>query len=85
MWKKEYLRRFRLALGTEFNAMNKIQAIGSLAVPVLRYSFGTVNWPQEQLQKQDRKMSKLLAIHGQHRPKADVDRLCVPRNREEGV
>ena len=41
--KKEYLRRFRSVLGTELSAKNKIQAIGSLAVPVLRYSFGTVN------------------------------------------
>jgi hypothetical protein len=37
--------------------MNKIQANGSLALPVLRYNFGIVNWPQEELQKQDRKMS----------------------------
>ena len=35
--------------------INKIQAIGSLAVPVLRYSFGIVNWHQEELQKLDRK------------------------------
>ena len=34
--KKEYLRRLRLVLGTELSAKNKIQAIGSLAVPVLR-------------------------------------------------
>jgi len=27
-----------------------------LAVPVLRYSFGIVNWHQEELQKLDRKM-----------------------------
>jgi hypothetical protein len=82
--RKEYLRRFRLVLGTELNAMNKIQAIGSLALPVLRYNFGIVNWPKE-LQKQDTKMSKLLPIHGQHHPKADVDCLYVPRNREEGA
>jgi hypothetical protein len=37
---KQYLRRLRLVLGTELSAKNKIQAIGSLAVPVLRYSFG---------------------------------------------
>ena len=37
--KKEYLRRLRLVLGTEFSAKNKIQAIGSLAVTVIRYSF----------------------------------------------
>ena len=34
--KKEYLRRLRLVLGTELSAKNKIKAIGSLAVPVLR-------------------------------------------------
>jgi hypothetical protein len=38
--KNEYLRRLRLLLGTELSAKYKIQAIGSLAVPVLRYSFG---------------------------------------------
>jgi hypothetical protein len=56
-------------LGTELNAKNKIQAFGSLAVPVRRYSFGIVNWHQEELQKLD----------GQHQPKADVDRFYVPR------
>jgi len=34
--KKEYLRRMRLVLGTELSSKNKIQAIVSLAVPVLR-------------------------------------------------
>jgi len=76
---KEYLRRLRLVLGTELSAKNKIQAFGSLAVPVLRYSFGIVNWHQEELQKLDRKTRKLLTIHGQHHPKADVDRLYAPR------
>jgi len=49
-------------LGTELSAKNKIQAIASLAVPVLGYSFGIVNWNQEELQKPDRK-TKLLTIH----------------------
>jgi len=66
-------------LGTELSAKNKIQAIGSLAVPVLRHSFGIVNWRQEELQKLDRKTRKLLTIHGQHHPKADVDNFYVPR------
>ena len=77
--KKEYLSRLRLVLGTELSAKNKIQAIGLLAVPVLRYSFGIVNWHQEELQKLDRKTRKLLTIHRQHHPRADVDRLYVPR------
>ena len=48
-------------------------------MPVLRYSFGIINWHQEELQELDRKTGKLLTIHGQHHPKADVDRLYVPR------
>jgi hypothetical protein len=52
--KKDYLRRLRVVLGTELSAKNKIQAIGSLAVLVLRYSFGIINWHQE-LQKLDQK------------------------------
>jgi hypothetical protein len=46
---------------------------------VLRYSFGIINWHQEELQKLDRKTRKLLTIHRQHHPKADVDRSYVPR------
>jgi len=77
--RKEYLRRLRLIFDTELSAKNKIQAIGSLAVTVIRYSFGNVNWPQEELQNLDRKTRKLLTIHEQHHPKTDLDRLYVPR------
>jgi hypothetical protein len=66
-------------LGTELSAKNKIQATASLAVPVLRYSFGIIKWRQKELQKLDRKTKKLLNIHGQHHQKADKDRLYVPR------
>jgi len=69
----------RLVLDTELSAKNNIQATGSLAVPVFRYSFGIVNWSQEELQKLDRKARKLLTINGQHHTKAGVDRLHVPR------
>jgi len=76
------LRRLRLVLGTELSAENKIQAIGSLAITVIRYSFGIFNWHQEELQKLDRKTRKLLTIHEQHHSKVDVDRLYVPRRQE---
>ena len=80
--KKEYLRRLRLVLGTDLSAKNKIQATGSLAMPVLRYRFGIFNWHHKEMQKLDRKMRKLLTIHGQHHPKADMDHLYVPRKQE---
>jgi hypothetical protein len=77
--KKEYIRRLRLILSTELSAKNKMQAIGSLAIPVPRYRFGIINWYQEEIQKLDRKTRKMLTIHGQHHPKADIDRLYIPR------
>jgi hypothetical protein len=58
--KKEHLRRLRLVLSTDLSAKNKIKAIGSLAVPVTKYSFGIVDWHQAELQKLDRKTRKLL-------------------------
>jgi hypothetical protein len=68
-----------LILITELSAKNKMQATGSLAVPILRYSFGIINWHQEEIQKLVRKTRKMLTIHGQRHPIADIDRLYVPR------
>jgi hypothetical protein len=42
--KREYRRRLGMILNSELNARNKITAIGALAVPVLRYSFGIISW-----------------------------------------
>jgi hypothetical protein len=67
-----------LILNTQLSAKNKMQATGSLAVPVLRYSFGIRKCHQEEVQKQDRKTRKMLTIHGQHHPRAGTDRLYVP-------
>jgi hypothetical protein len=36
-------------------------------------------WHQEEIQKLDRKIRKMLTIHGQHHPRADTDRLYVTR------
>jgi hypothetical protein len=46
---KEYFRRWRLVSDTELSAKNKIQAVGALVVPVLRYSFGILNWHKEKM------------------------------------
>jgi len=49
--KQEYNRRLRMILKSELNAWNKITAIGALAVPVLIYSFGIINWRTEDVKK----------------------------------
>ena len=49
--KQEYSRSLRMILKSELNARNKIMAIGALAIPVLRYSFGIINWRIEEIKE----------------------------------
>jgi len=78
--KHEYSRRLRMILKSELNTRNKITAIGTLAVPVLRYSFGIINRRTEGGgKKKDRKIRKMLTMYKMHHPKADTDRLHVKR------
>ena len=50
IFKQEY-SRLRMILKSELNARNKITTIGTIAVPVLRYSFGIINWRTEEIKK----------------------------------
>ena len=76
----EYYRRIRLVLRTELNSKNKITAINSLAVPVVQYSFNIINWTLEDIRRLDRKTRKFLTMHHMHHPKADSDRIYLPRS-----
>ena len=79
--RKEYYRRVRMVLKTELNSKNRIQAINSLAIPVVQYSFNIINWNVSDLQRMDRKTRKLLTCHRMLHPKSDVDRLYLPRGK----
>jgi len=80
--KQEYGKRLRMILKSELNARNKITAIGALAVPVLRYSCGIINWRIEEIKEIDRKTRKMQTLYKMHHTKADIHRLYV--NRKEG-
>jgi hypothetical protein len=67
--KQEYSRQLRMILKCELNARNKTAAIEALAVPVLRYSFGIINWRLEEIKQIDRKTRKMLTMYKMHRPK----------------
>jgi hypothetical protein len=68
-----------MMLKSALNAKNKITVIGALAVPVLRDSFGIINWRSEEIRKFDRKTRKVLTMYKLHYPKGDIDRLYVKR------
>jgi len=76
---KEYYHWDRQIVKTELNLKNKITAINNLALPVLAYSFGILNWLGKEIEKIDRKTRKHLSTEGIHQLKADVNRQCVKR------
>ena len=81
--RKECYRRVRTILKTELNSANRIQAINTLPIPVVTYSFNIINWDLSDIKKMDRKICKLLTCNRMHHPKPDVKRLYVSR-REGG-
>ena len=66
---------------TELNAANRIEAIKTLAIPVVTYSFNIIHWQMQEIRRMDAKIRKLMTIHRMHHPKADVDRIYIPRNK----
>ena len=78
--RKEYYRRIRLVLKTKLNSKNLMEAINTLAVPVVQYSFNIINWNLADLNRLDTKTRKLLTSNKTHHPKADVDHLYLPRS-----
>ena len=79
--RREYYRRIRLILKTELNSKNKIQALNTLAVPVVTYSFNVIDWNLSDIQRMDTKTRKLLTSNRMHHPKADVDRIYLARKK----
>ena len=77
----EYKRRLRLILKSKLNGKNKIQAINTWVVALLRYGAGIVNWKVDELKKMDRTKRKTLAMYGVLHPKSGIDRLYLKRKR----
>ena len=60
--KKEYQNRLKKIYKSELTPKNKITAINQLAIPVVTYGFGIVDWPQGELNKLDIKTRKMLTL-----------------------
>ena len=80
MIRKECYRRARAILKTELNSANRIEAINTLAMPVVQYSLNILNWTLQDLRRIDTKIRKLLTCYKMHHPKAYKDRLCLLRS-----
>ena len=78
--RKWYYQRIRLVLKIKLNSKNCIEAINILSVPVVQYSFNIINWNIADLNRLDTKTCKLLTSNKMYHPKADDDRLYLPRS-----
>ena len=52
--KKVYKQQIKLVLNSELNARNRIAAINTLAVPVVLYSYGIIDWKLNEIQDLDK-------------------------------
>ena len=52
---KEYQKRIRMGLKSELNAVNKIERINTVAIPVVTYSYNVINWKPQEIENLGRK------------------------------
>ena len=78
-FRNEYFRRAKLILKSKLNGRNKIMALNSWVVSMLRYGAGILKWNKNELQEMDRKTRKFMTMNKELHPRSDVARLYVSR------
>ena len=58
-FRAEHLCRLKLIMKSKLHGRNKIEAINTWAVSLLRYGAGIIGWTKEDLQKMDRRQERL--------------------------
>ena len=85
VFRREYLRRVNLVMKSKLNGRNKIMALNTWAVLLMRYGAGILKWNKNELQQIDRKTRKLVTINKELHPRSDVARIYVSRKRVGGL
>ena len=79
----EYLRWLRLILRSKLNGRNKIMAVNTWAVSVMRYGAGILKWDTDELKSLHRRTRKFMTMNGALHPKSDTDSVSVNRKLEK--
>ena len=74
-FRNEYFRRSKLILKSKLNGRNKIMAVNTWAVSILRYGAGILRWNKKEIQEMDRKTRKFMTMNKELHPRRDVARL----------
>ena len=75
----EHLRRTKLIMKGRLNCRNKIIAISTWTVCLMRYGAGIVKWTKSELDQIDRKTRKVMALNKELHSRSYVDRLQASR------
>ena len=67
-FKNEYFRRTKLILKSKLNGRNKIMAMNTWTVSILRYGAGILKWDKTELQEMDRKTRKFMTMNKELHP-----------------
>ena len=68
-FRRKYLKRPKLIMKSKLNGRNKIIAINTWAVSLMRYGAGIVKWTKNELDDIDRKTRKVLTLNKEFHPR----------------
>ena len=80
-FQKEYFRRVILIMQSKLNGRNKIKAIDTWVVSLVRYGAGIIMWKKAELEPMDRRTRKLMTVNKELHPRGDVARFYVGRKK----
>ena len=67
--RQQYIQRVKKILQSQLNGENKIRAINTWAVPVIRYGAGIISWTKEEISALDIKTRKLMTLNHMLHPR----------------
>ena len=65
---------------SKLKGRNKLVALNTWAVSILRYGPGILKWNKDELQEMDRKNRKYMTMNKEFHPRSDFKQLYVSRN-----
>ena len=81
IFRNEYMQRLKLVMKSKLNGKNKINAVNTWAVSLLRYGGGVIGWTKEEQQSMDRKTRKVMTMNKELHSRSNTARIYVPRKR----
>ena len=81
-FRNEYYRRAKLILKSKLNGRNKIMALNTWAVSILRHGAGILKWDKNELKVMGRKTGTFMTTNQKLHPRSDVARLYLSRKND---